>query len=1501
MAVLFLDFYNNLRSRNRNNKVAEKNIYNTPLEEQFELINSRLPLKVRYNDFRSLIQESFPSGLPKKYYLSCPNYIRKFEDKGTVSFLKNVVLRSELGSQSRFGDNKSIILVGDIVLRDALRSFRVKGLEIIDEGFTKSGEKVIQSSHAVYAFENNKWSRREDPSKSYFTPNILLDLTQNNFPVKNPKIVQEFYDKWNEYTKFREYYLETQTDRHYAFQNVEYIQAYSMNKRKYRKNKDIYSMHLLDNNEEFSKGQQVILDEKFDESEAFHLIKVDVEYNREEFNSHNIEKGNKIRNEIETSLRSFARENVALSSNIPNRKNYNHILKKSYLLDNRFKIIKTEIEPDCIDIKISFDKKIRNEKEQIDRLYTRKLENETKHYIKTLTNDLEQQDNKILNELSKELLDRLEQDVIKNTDKTIRDKYERAIKVKQNKLKNELLQQERKLKDKIKKADKDQVIEKLESEINVLKDKYLALIENVYQTIDLRRWYEERNDDFVTEKEKALTSLRVQKLEKNRINKIKELTAKYDNQYQNEKIEAENRLKDEMNQEIEKRIKDESITRFSIYFKTNPEVQNKAMDGINRKRYLIYNNRAEAAKIERQRNALDSFFEGNVKNPYLSTYLFAPEELSSNTYDHREWNWFLDKLNDKQKEAVMRAVSSNGVFLLQGPPGTGKTQVISEIVGHLVKEGKKVLISSETHKAIDNVFERLPKIAEIRPIRLITTQSKKESEFSPSNLVDNLYHNIAGQLEKTIVSYENFTEYKDKFNDEKNKLKLLQSKLVSNKEESKRIAQEISMLEQEYSTVNESRSSFEDQKERIQVEKEMIYNTYKMIESNQLIEDDEDIEMIIMREYREKVLRLLQTDIFNTNDIDKTLRLIQQMKSSEIKDEINVLLINQDDFTRKQELNKIKTEILDLMDKYDLGHPKVKAKQQEFAEYKKLDSSFNNNLGNLNIINIFNSDFLNDSSDKAIVEFEKVQIALLKLKNKYKDSIQLEQKKKDEELSSVNDDLKTFSDSLKDLSNKIIVLREESSYNDYQESKNKLEVALEKFFKDFDLVISYSSVDEAISVIETEWDSLQTSFGKREEENKQKIPMYKRIVNYLINEEVILEDRKKYTKPLFNLVNLYGSTTTSRDHFSERAMSDLSDYNLGDIDLKKQGIDVVIIDEVSKSSFIELLIPILYGKTVILVGDHRQLPPMYEYRNFRNDDFDGLDETIINQHKNDQFTEMYEESFFKTLFEKVPMDYKVMLTKQYRCHEHIMNVFNHFYNNNLQLGLKTQNFHKKHYLNIDGVSRRIIEQDKHIYFIDSKGEESRRDDSTSIQNNGEADIVVELLKKIDTAYNNSSEFNPSVNKQKRIDERMSVGVICTYGDQAALIKQKSKGMKFRSFNENSDSRLVISTVDDFQGDERDIIIVSMVRSPQNHARSKAGFITAYQRVNVAFSRARRILIIVGNKDYLIKKGVIDLPDVMGDQSNVKKDFRIYEKVIDTIRQDGKMLDDADILVGGVKK
>ena len=105
----------------------------------------------------------------------------------------------------------------------------------------------------------------------------------------------------------------------------------------------------------------------------------------------------------------------------------------------------------------------------------------------------------------------------------------------------------------------------------------------------------------------------------------------------------------------------------------------------------------------------------------------------------------------------------------------------------------------------------------------------------------------------------------------------------------------------------------------------------------------------------------------------------------------------------------------------------------------------------------------------------------------------------------------------------------------------------------------------------------------------------------------------------------------------------------------------------------------MLGKTVILVGDHRQLPPMYDLRNLRDQDFENISEDILTKEQNEKYTELYETSFFKTLFEKIPSEYKVMLDKQYRSHEHIMQVYNCFYNNNLKIGKESQNLEKQHH------------------------------------------------------------------------------------------------------------------------------------------------------------------------------------------------------------------------------
>ena len=160
---------------------------------------------------------------------------------------------------------------------------------------------------------------------------------------------------------------------------------------------------------------------------------------------------------------------------------------------------------------------------------------------------------------------------------------------------------------------------------------------------------------------------------------------------------------------------------------------------------------------------------------------------------------------------------------------------------------------------------------------------------------------------------------------------------------------------------------------------------------------------------------------------------------------------------------------------------------------------------------------------------------------------------------------------------------------------------------------------------------------------------------------------------------------------------------------------------------------------------------------------------------------------------------------------------------------------------------------------------------------------------------NTEEMNEFFkNSESKKQNKLSLGIISTYGAQAEKIKKSINLKKLTGFRSDRDERPIVSTVDDFQGDERDIIFVSMVRN-NRYDKGTPEFIKNYQRINVALSRARRMLVVVGNRDFLIRKGVINLPDLYGRADYEQKGFRVYEKIITTIERDGKILDSNDIL------
>ena len=585
----------------------------------------------------------------------------------------------------------------------------------------------------------------------------------------------------------------------------------------------------------------------------------------------------------------------------------------------------------------------------------------------------------------------------------------------------------------------------------------------------------------------------------------------------------------------------------------------------------------------------------------------------------------------------------------------------------------------------------------------------------------------------------------------------------------------------------------------------------------------------------------------------------------------------------------------------------IEGKQEEYEKLRKQLISLKNakeeennlDYSSLSVAKIISADRLSDSSSriKILQIFSDVKKEMSDIVNKEKSTVcgvVSDLRNRISDIDAVVSEHKSKKNLLKI---EIEQLNEDDSYSDYRRKQQELRREITNFFSDFELLDEYPADDyaTAIEIIAKRWNEIERNQEAMQQENKSKIPMYKAIRNYLGDEEILEEDRSSYTKKLFDNANVFGMTCTSREYFSEDSMKALREYKLGNINVRNVGIDVVIIDEVSKSSFLDLMIPVLYGKTVILVGDHRQLPPMYDLKHMRKGDFDGLNPEIIDYDLNQQYQELYETCFFKTLFESVPDAYKIMLDKQYRCHSDIMDVFNHFYSTNgkgLTVGLSNQNDLKNHELLIKANGLTLIEPQNHIYFINCSDYESKLDsESTSIINRQEAEVIAKLLQLMNDQYGTMIEEG-RIKKDKKKDERKSAGVICTYRDQARYIKSLIKGKQFSNFSAKREERLIINTVDDFQGDEREIIIVSMVRNPKD-GRASSDFIKQFERINVALSRARSLLIVVGSMDYL-NSIAIELPDINGNKDLDRRSFPVYREIIRTIQAKGKILQASDV-------
>lgn len=282
--------------------------------------------------------------------------------------------------------------------------------------------------------------------------------------------------------------------------------------------------------------------------------------------------------------------------------------------------------------------------------------------------------------------------------------------------------------------------------------------------------------------------------------------------------------------------------------------------------------------------------------------------------------------------------------------------------------------------------------------------------------------------------------------------------------------------------------------------------------------------------------------------------------------------------------------------------------------------------------------------------------------------------------------------------------------------------------------------------------------------------------------------------------------------------------------------DYVIMDESSKASPPETLVPINMGRNIVLIGDHKQLPPVITKDKSLKD---KVDESLIDNGLSPN--KDFGKSLFETLieaFEKDPKqrEYVKMLDIQYRMPAQIGTLISkYFYNNQLKSAAPELVPNKAH-----GLS---LKKDTSIVFINTSKRSNPSDNGNKTNRNNPCNVsaVRELLEQLNTLYPNNLEQ----------ESPLSIAVIAGYRGQVKLLKKEINRSEYGNFA----SLIDIDTVDKFQGAERDIIIYDVVRSSPKE-RDVIGFLEDYRRINVAFSRVKRLLFVVGDKDYLLNRAVL---------------------------------------------
>ena len=271
--------------------------------------------------------------------------------------------------------------------------------------------------------------------------------------------------------------------------------------------------------------------------------------------------------------------------------------------------------------------------------------------------------------------------------------------------------------------------------------------------------------------------------------------------------------------------------------------------------------------------------------------------------------------------------------------------------------------------------------------------------------------------------------------------------------------------------------------------------------------------------------------------------------------------------------------------------------------------------------------------------------------------------------------------------------------------------------------------------------------------------------------------------------------------------------------------DLCIMDEASKATATEAIVPLASSYRWVLVGDQQQLPPFVEQ---------VLESPEILR-RFELTRDTVRETLFKVMADRLPATCKVSLTHQHRMHPAIGQLISDcFYKGELTSAPRDMSATVQTALG------------SAVLWLDTKARSDRREivDGTTFRNRGEARVIARLLERLQWVA-------------AKHDERLTVAVLTAYDGQ----RRELTDVLDVSEGSRTNLSVRVANVDAYQGQEADIAVFSITRS---NLDGNLGFLKSEQRVNVALSRARDGLVIVGDSDFIdqVRSGSNPLKEVL---------------------------------------